>query len=52
MKNKKIGKADIFSSLIRMCREFDTQKNSPAQTSAFLNFIAHQLELILGGYYE
>jgi hypothetical protein len=52
MKNKKINKADMFASLIRMCREFDTKKNTPAQTSAFLNFMAHELELILGGYYE
>ena len=52
MKNKKMSKGDIFSGLIRMCREFDTQKNSPAQTSAFLNFMAHELELLMGGYYE
>lgn len=52
MKNKKIGKADMFLSLIRMCREFDTKRNTPEQTSAFLNFIAHELELLLGGYYE
>lgn len=52
MKNKKMSKADIFASLIRMCREFDTQRNTPSQTSAFLNFVAHELELLLGGYYE
>ena len=43
---------DRLTVLIRMCREFDTIKNKPNQTSAFLNFIAHELELILGGYYE
>jgi hypothetical protein len=51
MKNKK-NRADMLSSLIRMCREFDTEKNKPEQTSAFLNFMAHELELILGGYYD
>ena len=52
MKNKKMNRADMLSSLIRMCREFDTEKNKPSQTSAFLNFMAHELELILGGYYD
>lgn len=52
MKNKKTSKGDILSGLIRMCREFDTQKNKPEQTSAFLNFMAHELELLLGEYYE
>jgi hypothetical protein len=52
MKNKKTSKADIYCSLIRMCREFDTNKNTPTQTRTFLNFLANELELLLGGYYE
>ena len=38
--------------LIRMLREFDTKKNDKDQTKYFLEFIAHDLELLLGGYYE
>ena len=38
--------------LIRMIREFDTKKNDKDQVKYFLEFIAHDLELILGGFYE
>lgn len=38
--------------LIRLCREFDRKKNNDKQIDAFLNYVAHELELILGGYYE
>lgn len=47
-----MNKNQRLAVLIRMLREFDTRKNKPEQTSAFLNFMAHELELILGGYYE
>lgn len=50
--NKKITKAEVLVGLIRMCEEFDRKKNNEKQLDAFLTYIAHQLELILGGYYE
>ena len=36
----------------KISRKFDTKKNKPEQTSTFLNFMAHELELLLGEYYE
>lgn len=44
--------AEQLSIMIRMLRELDTRKNKPEEISAVLNFIAHELELILGGFYE
>ena len=38
--------------LIRMCREFDVNKKKPDEMKWFLEFLAHDLELILGGFYE
>lgn len=45
-------KVEVLTSLIRMLEEFDRKKNNEKQLDAFLNYVAHELELILGGYYE
>lgn len=49
---KEVNSNKRLSVLIRMLREYNTDKNTAEQTKYFLEFIAHDLELILGGFYE